>query len=244
MAVLVVAALALGACSSSKSDGAAPAGTSNEKASESSGTSSTTAGSTMTPEFSKGLAALWSDADGTDVAVLPAGLDACVYDKLPASDITVISAMKEPADSTNIDDALGIRVFRASNTCDRPGVAKMFSGQLGLEQFGITPTDAQNQCVATGVIDGVVALDPDAATGSVGEALKGPLGDALQACVPIRDFLLGVLAKEGTVSPSVAACVADKAAATVTWAEVLNDDPSLKAEGEAAGRACASATGT
>jgi hypothetical protein len=120
----------------------------------------------------------------------------------------------------------------------------MFAGQLGLDRLGFTPTDTQNRCVADGIIDGVVALDPDAATGSSGEALKGPFAAAMQDCVPIRDFLITALNQQGSVPPDVAACVADKAAETITWAEVLNDDPSLKAEGEAAGRACAGTTGT
>ncbi len=239
---MVVAALTLGACGSSKSssDDAGPVGTGNEKASE--GTSSTTADAAATVSFSKGLAALWSDSNGTKIVVLPSGLDDCVYEKLPAKDITVVSALKVPDDASDLDDAVGIRVFQASSTCDQAGVVKMFSTQLGLEQFGVTPTAAQNECVAGAVLDGVVALDPDTAQGKSGEALKAPFAAALQACVPIRDYLLAAISKQG-LPPAVAACAADKAAETITWTEVLNDDPALSAKGEAAGQACVGVTG-
>lgn len=244
VAVMVVAALALGACGSSGSDSddAGPPGTGNEKPSESNGTSSTTADASATAAFSKGLAVLWSNSNGTTVAVLPSGLDDCVYEKLPAGDITVVSGLQVPADGSDIEDAVGIRVFKASNTCDRAGILKVFSTQLGLDRFGVTPTAAQNECVAGSVLDGVVALDADTATGKSGEALKAPFAAALQACVPIRDFLLAAIANQG-LSPDVAACAADKAAETITWLEVINNDPGLEAKGQAAGAACANVTG-
>ena len=72
--------------------------------------------------------------------------------------------MKVPADSTAVADATGIRVFKASASCDKTGVAAMFAGQLGLDALGFTPTDGQNACVATDVIDAVTLLDDATAT--------------------------------------------------------------------------------
>ena len=57
--------------------------------------------------------------------------------------------------------------------------------------------------------------------------------------MPIHDFLVGALEKQGGgIPPAAIECIATEGAKTITWDDVVNDAPTIEPTIEAAAQTC------
>jgi hypothetical protein len=228
--LITVATLAalLAACGSSKSNaGSSSATTSIPVSAEVTSPPGTGGGGTDAAAFANGIAWFFTDNSATTQATVPATISSCVQAKLKDDDAKVIAALKANADDDNLDDAVAIRVLRASAACDHGWVVTSFAGQIDLSKFGVTDP-AKQACITTAAVDDIVALDDSKVSGTGGNSLAAPLAAALESCVPIAQGLAGLLADPSSgLTQAQATCIADAASKTVTWQSLLNQDPSV-----------------
>ena len=194
--------------------------------------SSTTSSSTPAPQtsvssvdgaaFASGLAWFFTDSSSTTPAVLPAALPSCTLGKLGGSDAALVAGLTNAKSADTMPDASGIRVFRASATCDHGAVQALFLQEENLAQIGVTAAD-QTTCLGASVVDNIVGVDDTKVTSTGGEVVAAPMAAALETCVPIKQALTTILSDPKTgISAAQVDCIATAASKTLTWAKLLD----------------------
>ena len=188
---VLVCAVALVACSSTNSKSA----------------------STRTTEVSSSKAA--AEATITKVVgpdSLPAGLVDCVYGKLPVSARDALSKGQTP-------DVLAFRVIRAGAACNRGWMIRSLAPQLTAFGPGVGLTAAQKGCVATNVIDEVLAdTDSQISAGGAFGFMTTQFEAALQTCYPVKQFMAAIMRRfvPGLTDAQIN-CVSGKLGNSLSW---------------------------
>jgi hypothetical protein len=195
--------------------------------------------SSSSSPFSKGLADFYSPAKGGPPA-LTSGFVSCVANHLTKADQTKVAGAKTVSASRGLADAVTIRVVRASDQCNHPITARGVQARiLDSSEGPFDVTSSQKACVNNKLPATLSKLDDSKVTGSFSVDLNNAITRAFAACVPLSQYIGGlVTAQLSHTTPDQAKCVGDAVAKTSSYQDLVNSPDSVTSAVNAALAIC------